>query len=55
MYVCKELKRNKSCGIDSLPPNLLKDSANKITYALTYLVNLSLSTATFQLNGKRLK
>ena len=51
----KRLKRNKSCGIDSLPPNLLKDSANEITYALTYLVNLSLSTATFPSEWKMAK
>ena len=51
----KRPKRNKSCGIDSLPPNLLKDSANEITYALTYLVNLSLSTATFPSEWKTAK
>ena len=49
------LKRNKSCGIDSLPPNLLKNSANEITYALAYLVNLSLSTATFPSEWKTAK
>ena len=51
----KRLKRNKYCGFDSLPPNLLTDSANEITYALTYLVNLSLSTATFQSKWKTAK
>ena len=49
------MKRNKSCGIDSLPPNLLRDSANEITYALTYLVNLSLSTPTFPSEWKAAK
>ena len=57
-YISKQLKRlerNKSCGIDSLPPNLLKDSGNEISYALTYLVNLSLSTATFPSEWKTAK
>ena len=51
----KRLKRNKSCGIDSLSPNPLKDSANEISYALTYFVNLSLSTATFPSKWKTAK
>ena len=51
----KRLKRSKFCGIGSLPPNLLKDSANEITYALTYLVNLSISTATFPSEWKTAK
>ena len=51
----KRLKWNKSGGINSLPPNLLKDPANETTYALTYLVNLSLSTATFPSEWKTAK
>jgi hypothetical protein len=43
----KKLKRNKSAGIDNLPPNLLRDSAEAISTHLTHLINMSLSKGIF--------
>ena len=48
-YVLKHLnrlKRNKATGIDSLPPNLLKDCAEEIAGPLAHIINLSLMTST---------
>ena len=48
-YVLKELKklkRNKATGIDSLPPNMLKDCAEEIAQPLSHIINLSLGTNT---------
>ena len=48
-YVLKhlnKLKRNKATGIDSLPPNMLKDCAEEIAEPLSHIINLSLMTST---------
>ena len=48
-YVLKHLnrlKRNKATGIDSLPPNLLKDCAEEIAGPISHIINLSLTTST---------
>ena len=42
----KKLQRNKSSGIDELPPNLLKDTAYEISKPLAFIINKSLSTGT---------
>jgi len=51
----KALKRNKSAGIDNLPPNLLKDCADVISPHLTHLINMSLHQASFPDEWKRAK
>jgi hypothetical protein len=38
----KKLKRNKSTGIDNLPPGMLKDVASVIAGPISYIINLSL-------------
>jgi hypothetical protein len=38
----KKLKRNKSTGLDELPPNMLKDCAEAIYSPLTHIINMSL-------------
>ena len=38
----KTLKRNKSCGIDDIPPSYLKDTAVNISKPLAYIINLCL-------------
>jgi hypothetical protein len=43
----KMLKRNKSAGIDNLPPNLLRDCAEAVSPHLSHLINLSLSEGIF--------
>ena len=40
----KKLKRNKSTGIDDLPPGMLKDLASVIAKPISYIINLSLRT-----------
>ena len=42
----KKLQRNKSSGIDELPPNLLKDTAEEISKPLAFIINKSLSIGT---------
>lgn len=43
----KNLQRNKSSGIDDLPPNLLKDVADEIAKpSSSFIINKSLSTTT---------
>ena len=42
----RKLQRNKSSGIDELPPNLLKDAAEEISKPLAFIINKSLSTGT---------
>ena len=47
-YVYKLLKNidsNKSTGLDELPAKFIKDSADIIKNPVTYIVNLSISTA----------
>ena len=47
-YILKhlnKLKRNKATGIDSLPPNMLKDCAEEIAGPITHIINLSLMTS----------
>ena len=41
----RKLKRNKAAGIDSLPPNLLKDCARTISRPIAHIINLSLRTS----------
>lgn len=48
----KKLKRNKATGIDGLPPALLKDSSASISEPLTFVINLSLKTATIPTEWK---
>ena len=43
----KSIKRNKSTGIDNLPPCLLRDAAHTISAPLTHLINLSLQKGLF--------
>ena len=43
----KLLKRNKSAGVDNLPPGMLKDSAKQISSPLCHIINLSVKTSTF--------
>ena len=40
----KKLKRNKSTGIDDLPPGILKDVASEIAKPISFIINLSLRT-----------
>ena len=40
----KNLKRNKSTGLDGLTPSLLKDSAKSLAQPLTFIINLSLTS-----------
>ena len=40
----KKLRRNKSTGIDDLPPGMLKDVASEIAKPISYIINLSLRT-----------
>lgn len=42
----KNLKRKKATGIDDLPNGMLKDCREEIAKPLTYIINLSLKTAT---------
>ena len=47
IYVEKELKllkRKKAAGVDNFPPGILKDAARPLSYPLTKLINLSIST-----------
>ena len=41
----KQLKRHKATGIDDLPSNLLKDTAQEISKPIAYIINLSQSTS----------
>ena len=43
----KNLNRNKSAGIDNLPPNLLRDCIEVISPHLLHFINLSLSRDIF--------
>eukprot|EP00794_Sanderia_malayensis_P013553 gene13553-14953_t len=38
----KALKRNKSTGLDELPPGMIKDCAEQISKPLAYIINLSI-------------
>ena len=40
----RKLRRKKAHGIDKLPPNLLKDVANKISKLLAFIINKPLSS-----------
>ena len=51
----RSIKRNKSTGIDNLPPCLLKDAARTISAPLTHLINLSLQTGLFPKDWKLAK
>ena len=54
-FVHKELKnlhRNKTAGIDNLPPGLLKDYASEICRPLAHIINLSMSTSTVPTHWK---
>ena len=49
----KNLQRTKACGLDQLPPNLLKDAANEIAISLIYIIYLSLPTSTVPTDWKK--
>ena len=51
----ENLQRAKDCGLDQLPPNLLKDSANETAPLLTYIINLSLNTSTVPTDWEKAK
>jgi len=51
----KILKRNKSTGLDNLPPGLLKDCADEVAQPLCYIINLSLSSSTVPTFWKQAK
>ena len=51
----RSIQRNKSTGIDNLPPCLLKDAARTISAPLTHLINLSLQTGLFPEDWKLAK
>jgi hypothetical protein len=42
--IIKRLGNKKSMGIDDIPEYIIKKCYTKITTALTYIINLSLST-----------
>ena len=41
----KQLNRNKSAGLDNLPPGMLKDCAKNISRPLRYIINLSITSS----------
>ena len=41
----RNLKRNKSTGVDELPPGLLKDCASEIAQPLSYIIKFSLKNS----------
>jgi hypothetical protein len=45
LYNLKNLKANKSTGLDAIPAKILKLAANIIAPSLTYISNLSLQSA----------
>jgi hypothetical protein len=45
--IIKGLGNKKSVGIDDIPEYIIKKCYPKITTALTYIINLSLSTGYF--------
>ena len=40
------LKKNKPTGFDNLPARLIKDSSSVLSKPVTFIINLSLKTAT---------
>ena len=48
----KKLKRNKSTGINDLPPGMLKDVAFEIAKPISYIINVSLRTGQVPTNWK---
>ena len=58
LFVHKELKnlhRNKTAGIDNIPPGLLKDCASEICRPLAHIIYLSMSTSTIPTHWKTTK
>ena len=51
----RKLKRQKACGLDNLPPGLLKDAAKEIALPLSYIINLSLKSVTIPTDWKKAK
>lgn len=51
----RNLKRNKSTGLDNLPPGMLKDAATIITKPLAYIINLSLQSGSVPMECKAAK
>ena len=51
----RNLKRNKSTGLDNLAPGMLKDTATIITKPLAYIINLSLQSGSVPLEWKAAK
>jgi hypothetical protein len=51
----KQIKKNKSTGLDNLPAQLIKDSATAISKPITFMINLSLRTAIVPTKWKKSK
>ena len=51
----KQLKRNKSAGLDNLPPGLLKDSAKFISAPLAHIMNMSIKSTSVPNEWKHAK
>ena len=51
----RNFKRNKSTGLDNLPPGMLKDASTVITKPLAYIVNLSLQFGSVPMEWKAAK
>ena len=51
----RNLKRNKSTGLDNLPPGMLKDAATIIIKPLAYIINLSLQSGSVTMEWKAAK
>ena len=49
----KKMKDNKSPGVDSIPPKLLKEIVEQISTSLAKVFNLSLQKGYFLQNGKK--
>ena len=44
--------KNKTCELDTIPTNLLKDILLTVLETITQIVNMSLTTSTFPLDWK---
>ena len=51
----KQLERNKSAGLDNLPPGLLKDSAKFISAPLAHIMNMSIKSSSVPNEWKHAK
>jgi len=51
----RNVKRNKSTGLDYLPPRILMDTATILTKPLAYIINLSLQSGSIPMEWKAAK